>query len=331
MHLTQIRTHIIKLLLTSQKGGEKYGAKAMEDEIAATLTIENIDFTRDSVRKILKGFAPADESENRIFGLKNGLDFICDPKNKITEQNIFQLYQLAIANSLKNEDEKLLPKSYYRHDSVFIVSLEIEHTGLPFEKLPQYMAEYVRFINAESDINDLVKAAIIHFYLAYIHPYFDGNGRMARLIHLWFLVQKGFPSTLFVPFSSYIEKSRRNYYEAFSKTEQNAKISGVLDVTPFLVYFINNVYNKLEETLPEPQTLAAFQNALDAGSITEKEKELWTFVMSAYGQHEFSTKQLERDFANAAYATIRSFVLKFEEMQLLVGQRYGNKIKYHVK
>ena len=62
--------------------------------------------------------------------------------------------------------------------------------------------------------------------------------------------------------------------------------------------------------------------------ITEKEKSLWEFVLSAYGDAEFSTKQLEKDFGNAAYATIRSFVLKFEKPGLLQSARYGNRVKY---
>ncbi|MDD2212644.1 MAG: hypothetical protein PHC81_02230 [Clostridia bacterium] len=73
-----------------------------------------------------------------------------------------------------------------------------------------------------------------------------------------------------------------------------------------------------------------FRKALDDGKITEKEKGLWNFVLSAYGSGEFSTKQLERDFGNAAYATIRGFVLKFEELGLLAAQKYGHKVKYSV-
>ena len=112
--------------------------------------------------------------------------------------------------------------------------------------------------------------------------------------------------------------------------EQNAKISGVMDITPFLVYFIENVYHKLAKSMPPEKTTDAFQAALDANLITEKEKDLWYFVLSAYGDAEFSTKQLEKDFGNAAYATIRSFVLKFEELGLLSSQKYGNRVKYSV-
>ncbi|MCI2160581.1 MAG: Fic family protein [Oscillospiraceae bacterium] len=326
----QVRMKAVKLLLTRQSSNEAFGLKAMEDEIASSLKIESIDFSRDSVRKILRGYAPADESENRIFGMKKGLEFISDPDNEITEENIHTLYNVAIGQYLP-ENDKLEPGIFYRHGSVYIIGQELEHTGLPYEKLPEYMSKFITFINAESTMNDLLKAAVIHFYIAYLHPYFDGNGRMARLMHLWYLKRQGYSSTLFIPFSSYIERSRKGYYSAYSMTEGNAKISGVMDVTPFLVYFIENVYNKLGSALPQVNTMAAFNKALDDGQITEKEKDLWNFTLSAYGNGEFSTKQLERDFGNAAYATIRSFVLKFEDLGLLSAQKYGNKVKYSVR
>jgi len=329
-NVAQVSMNTVKLLLTPQSTNEVFGLKAMEDEISSTLTIENIDFSRDSVRKILRGYAPMDESENRIYGIKKGLEFISDPQNAINEENIHSLYDIAIGQYLPEED-KLKAGAFYRHDSVYIIGQELEHTGLPYEKLPEYMCKFVEFINDESPMNDLLKAAAIHFYIAYVHPYFDGNGRMARLIHLWYLRLQGYPSALFIPFSSYIERSRKGYYNAYSLAENNAKISGVMDVTPFLVYFIENVYNKLESALPQANAVDSFRKALNEGQITEKEKDLWNFVLSAYGNGEFSTKQLEKDFGNAAYATIRGFVLKFEELGLLMAQKYGNKVKYSVQ
>jgi Fic family protein len=154
---------------------------------------------------------------------------------------------------------------------------------------------------------------------------------MARLMHLWYLRRQGYPSALFVPFSSYVEGSRKQYYNAYTLVEENAKISGVTDITPFLLYFVEHVYNKLGGSAPQPGVLEAFDQALEAGEITAKEKDLWGFVLSAYGTGEFSTKQLERDFANAAYATIRGFVLKFAGLGLLTAQTYGNRVKYAVK
>ena len=328
--VTQVRLSAAKVLLTTQASTQLYGVKAMEEEIISTFTIEQIDTSRDSVRKILSGYAPSNESENRIYGMKKGLEFISDPANRITEETIHQLYELTIGAFLPEED-RLLPGNKYRHDSVYIVGDKVEHTGLPWQKLPDYMGSLVAFISEESSMNDLLKAALIHFYIAYLHPWFDGNGRMARLMHLWYLVQQGYSSALFVPLSEYVEKSRKGYYDAYTLSEQNARFSGVLDVTPFLVYFIENVYHKLGSALPAPSTTDTFRKALEQGGVTEKEQALWHFVLSAYGDSEFSTKQLEKNFGNAAYATIRSFVLKFEKLGLLRSSKYGNRIKYQVQ
>ncbi|OUP52908.1 cell filamentation protein Fic [Butyricicoccus pullicaecorum] len=325
----QLRLSAAKILLTPQNSAQLYGTQAMEREILSTFTIEQIDTSRSSVRRILSGYAPTNEREQRIYGMKRGLEFIADPSNKINEETIYQLYQMVIGAFLPKEDQ-LLPGQRYRHDHVYIVGDKLEHTGLPWNKLAGYMEQLVAFIQQDSSINDLWKAALIHFYLAYLHPYFDGNGRMARLLHLWYLVQQGYSSALFVPLSEYIERSRKKYYDAFSLVEQNARISGVLDVTPFLLYFTEEVYHKLRSEQPDRITTDTFRQALQNGKITEKEHALWQFVLTAYADQPFSTKQLEKDFGNAAYATIRGFVLKFTEFGLLRATKFSTRTKYQV-
>lgn len=325
----QLRLSAAKILLTPQNSAQLYGTQAMEREILSTFTIEQIDTSRSSVRRILSGYAPTNEREQRIYGMKRGLEFIADPSNKINEETIYQLYQMVIGAFLPKEDQ-LLPGQRYRHDHVYIVGDKLEHTGLPWNKLAGYMEHLVAFIQQDSSINDLWKAALIHFYLAYLHPYFDGNGRMARLLHLWYLVQQGYSSALFVPLSEYIERSRKKYYDAFSLVEQNARISGVLDVTPFLLYFTEEVYHKLRSEQPDRITTDTFRQALQNGKITEKEHALWQFVLTAYADQPFSTKQLEKDFGNAAYATIRGFVLKFTELGLLRATKFSTRTKYQV-
>ena len=317
----------IKLLLKEQNAS--YGIKAAEEEIACSSAIESIDFNRESIRSILKGYAPKDEMENRILGQKKGLEFISDPNNKITEENLHKLYMITVGEFLDEED-KLKDGSLYRDDTVFIVSDKLEHSGLDCLQLPCYMKSFINFINEDNIEDDLVKASVIHFYLAFIHPYFDGNGRIARLLHLWFLIQKGYKTTLFVPFSSFIQKNKSGYYNAFTLIEENYKISGVVDVTPFIKYFTENVYNKLSEAVINENVFESYKAQLSKGEITEKESQLWNFVVSYYGTREFSTKQIERDFSDAAYATIRKFVLKFEKSGLLSSRKFGNRVKYKI-
>lgn len=239
---------------------------------------------------------------------------------------------MAVGDFLDDEN-KLLVGNKYRHDSVHIQDLagEVAHTGINHNDLPKAMANLVNFINENDGMNELVKAAIIHFYIAYLHPYFDGNGRMARLVHLWYLVQQGFDNTLFIPFSSYIVKSVKKYYEAYTLIEENQKVTGLIDVTPFIIYFAENVYGKFEMQEVSVDAFDLFKQALAKGEVTAKEEQLWQFVVANYGTSAFSTKQLEKDCGNAAYATIRAFVLKFEKLGLLSSQSYGNRVKYKIK
>ena len=330
-NLAQISTNGMKQLLSVPASNQSFGLQAMTEEIHATFQIESIRSSRNSIRHILNGYAPRNEEESRIYGMKRGLDFIADRQNAITEENLHQLYQISSGDYLPDED-RLLPDHFYRHDHVYVVGGEESREGLPAQQLPDAMKRLVDFTNAKDGINELHKAAILHFAFAYYHPYFDGNGRTARLLHLWYLVQQGYPAALFTPFSRYIAESKAAYYKAYDRVEKNALISGYTDVTPFLSYFCNEIYNRLQVDAAPPQAdLQVYQTALANGKITEKERLLWEYVLSAYGTEEFSTKQLEKDFRNAAYATIRTFVMKFHEMGLLAARKAGNRVYYKVR
>jgi len=327
-----------KINITSQKvialmqsyEGDKYGIQAMEDEIIATLSIETIDTTKESVRRILNGAAPDSDNENKAYGIKRGLDFIADISNKITEENLYKLYMLAAGDFLE-ENNRLIPGKKYRHDEVYVVGQNLVHQGINYRQLPEYVQNLIRFINTDDDLDQVVKSIIAHYYFAYLHPYFDGNGRMARLVQMWILLQKGYTSSLFVPFSAYINENKNLYYNAFKIVADNYKLSGVLDVTPFIVYFMDHILAPLQYRQTAGTVLEQFKAMLANGEVTEKEKDLFYFVLSAYGSQEFSSKQLEKDYQHVAYATVRSFLMKFQDRGLLVSRKFSNRVKYRVR
>jgi Fic family protein len=323
-------TSQLKQSLLKTYYGQKYGMEAMENEIISTLAIERIDSTRESVRRILSGGAPQDENEKKVYGIKRGLDYISEPSNHITEENLRKLYLMAVGEYL-SPDEGLPLNSRYRNAPVYVVGDKIEHKGILWEKLPTYMSDLLSYINRDDDLDQVIKSIVIHYYFAYLHPYFDGNGRMARLLQLWYLVQKGYSQALFIPFSAFINDSKGAYYKAFSQITENRKVSGVLDVTPFVLYFTEHVFAKLGKRTMALDIFSSLEALLAKGLVTVKEKELINFVLSTYGYQEFSTKQLEKDFGNAAYATIRGFVLKFAEFGILEKAHYGPRVRYKVK
>ena len=329
-NIARISSKCAKILLAHGDGTDVCSSSAAEDEIYYSLGIENIDTSRESVRRILAGYAPQDASEERIYGMKQGMQFISDYHNEINEENLYRLYQMTIGNYLE-PGNRLPDDSFYRNDDVYVIGGKKTHKGLDSKLIPEYMRVLMAFINTESDIDDLAKAAVIHFYIAYIHPYFDGNGRIARLMQLWYLVQRGYPSAMLVSFSALIMESRKLYYKAYSLIEQNIEISGIADATPFVLYYAQNVYNRISEAMPGQYTMDEFANALLRGDVTEKEHALWDYAKNHYNGQWFSTKELEKDYGKAAYGTIRTFVQKFDAMGLLECRNYSNRPKYRIR
>ena len=112
--------------------------------------------------------------------------------------------------------------------------------------------------------------------------------------------------------------------------EENQKLTSAIDVTPFIIYFAENVYGKFEKQEISVDVFDLFKQALEKGEVTAKEEQLWQFVVANYGTSPFSTKQLEKDCGNAAYATIRAFVLKFEQLGLLSSKKLKNRTRYRI-
>lgn len=72
--------------------------------------------------------------------------------------------------------------------------------------------------------------------------------------------------------------------------EENQKLTGVIDVTPFIIDFAENVYGKFENREICVDIFDLFRQALSKGEITAKEEQLWQFVVANYGTSDFSTK-----------------------------------------
>ena len=104
----------------------------MEEEIVSAFTIEQVDFTRDSVRKILSGLAPTDESESRIFGMKKGLGSSATRRIK-SPRRPFTSSMKWPSGPIYRED-RLLPGHFYRHDSVYVIGAKVGHTGFPWRR-----------------------------------------------------------------------------------------------------------------------------------------------------------------------------------------------------
>ena len=157
-------------------------------EIESSLAIEGIRSTRAQIEKLDQANYEDLNQLNDII-VKNmllGYEFV--KGHDITEENIFQLYKILSKKCLK-DTEQLNPNALYRHDEVNIVdgANAVVDRGIDWNLLPTLMSQLIDFMNTDKTYEEhLIASHIIHYYLVYLHPYFDYNGRMARVLSFWY-------------------------------------------------------------------------------------------------------------------------------------------------
>ena len=119
----------------------------------------------------------------------------------------------------------------------------------PADVLPVEMAKFLLWANEESGEPALVKAGLAYLWFVTLHPFDDGNGRIARAVGDLFLARADGSPQRFYSLSAQIQRERKDYYDVLERTQK-----GTLDVTGWLSWFLG--------TLGRAVTSA--QGALDA-------------------------------------------------------------------
>ena len=132
------------------------------------------------------------------------------------------------------------------------------------------MARFIRWAN-EADNTDLVlRSALAHLWFVTIHPFDDGNGRIARAIADWLLAKSENSAQRFYSMSAQIRQERNAYYDILERTQK-----GTLDVTPWMEWFLGCLERALaatETTLAIVLRKARFWERLRGTAINERQR-----------------------------------------------------------
>lgn len=196
-------------------------------EVEGTLNIESVPTTRKTVSDIATGKKkPSSLNEQIIKNMIEGIEFVNEYPD-FNEENLFKLYTLLSKDCLDEEDQ-LLEGHHYRHDGVEVGG----YNGCPSDKIKECMDSLFEFVEKNKRGSDLeeILPHIAHYYMVYVHPYFDYNGRTARMVSYWVSLltnQKVLPPLV----SEAINQTKTQYYNALSETRDANN-----DLTYFLTY-----------------------------------------------------------------------------------------------
>lgn len=167
---------------------------------------------------------------------KEALDFLYElidhkQRNTISERLIKEIHHLVV----KETDTDIAGK--YREGNVIITGAN--HTPPDGFKLQSEMQALIRWINTnKKKLHPVELAAKVHHKLAYIHPFWDGNGRMARIIMNIFIMDAGFPMAII------LKNDRRRYYRVLSEAD-DGNDSALCEFVAQAVIRSLNIYLKI--------------------------------------------------------------------------------------
>lgn len=204
-------------------------------ELEGTLKIEGVNTTRRQIKQIINDNKPRSKNERIIINMNNGLNYIKQTKT-FNKDTLKQLYNILSEGCLNKEDE--LGPNYYRNDVVYIAN----YKGCPVDKIEKYMDSLFNYVNINLNTTDpiirLLLPFIVHYYILYIHPYLDYNGRTARMVQIWIFMLTNNNTSLYL--SEAINDSKNIYYKAIEDTRNSRN-----DLTYFITYLIDliNTYS----------------------------------------------------------------------------------------
>ena len=203
-------------------------------EIEGSLNVENVSTTRKRLKDIIENGADL-ENRNDII-IKNmdlATKFILE-KPDFNDENLFKLYNILSKDCLDEEDQ-LRKNEFYRYDDVEID----KYRGCPVDKIEPCMNTLFNFVNENlHSSNNVLLPHIAHYYILYVHPYFDYNGRTARMVSLWINILIEGNNILPPVISEAINQTKNNYYKAIEESRDSHN-----DLTYFLIYIYKTYVN----------------------------------------------------------------------------------------
>ena len=225
-----------------------YLIKSLVEEAISSSQLEGASTTRSVAKEmLLEGRKPIGKSEQMILNNYRAMEFIQRHKSEdLTESMLLELHRLVTEETLS---EASRAGSYrIEADNIQVTdnrTHDVLHIPPPAKELPQRMKRLIDFANgarSKNFVHPIIRGILLHFMLAYDHPFVDGNGRTARALFYWAMARQGYWVLEFVAISEIIKKAPGKYKQAFLYTESDEN-----DATYFIVHQLEVIRKAVDE------------------------------------------------------------------------------------
>lgn len=315
--------------IANQQTRDQYYIKSLIQEAITSSQLEGAATTREVAKEMIRTGRPArDRSEQMVLNNYRTMRHLNSIKDQeLTPDLVFEIHRKVTEGTLDKEDAagrfRKSNEDIRVHDEE---DDQVLHTPPLANELPdrlQGLCEFVNDIESKPFLHPVLRAIIAHFWIAYDHPFVDGNGRTARALFYWCMLRYDFWLFEFISISSILREAPKSYARSFLYTETDDN-----DLTYFVVYqievieravkalheYIERKSEELKETLFQIRSLATFNH--------RQQNVLNHALKHPYQEYTIESHQTSHE---VTYQTSRTDLLTLEAKGLLLKKKRGRK------
>ena len=236
--------------VTNAATRDRYIVNSLIEEAITSSQLEGAATTRQVAKDMIKsGRSPRDKSERMILNNFEAMRRVSELRGEdISPELVLELHRIVSRDTLSSKAaEGRLQTPDDERVSIWTPGVDprILHQPPRAAELPDRLEAMCRFANGVDTmgfVHPVVRAVILHFWLAYDHPFEDGNGRTARTLFYWSMLHDNYWLAEYVPISRILRKAPAQYARAFLHTETDEN-----DLTYFLLYNLAVIERAVKE------------------------------------------------------------------------------------
>lgn len=320
--------------VTDPQTRDTYLIKTLFEEAITSSQLEGAATTRAVAKEMLRtGREPKDRGERMIHNNFRAMQFIRQMRGEpLTPSIVFELHRIVTRGTMPDEETGRFRRP---DEPIHIVDDgdRVLHVPPYAEELAPRLARLCEFANERNSVpflHPVVRAILIHFWLAYDHPFLDGNGRTARALFYWSMAEQGYWITEFLSISRVIKQAHGKYNRAFlyTETDENDATYFILNQLRTTVKALEALHEylhrkamELEETraaLARSRVMRTLLNPRQVGLVNHALKNPgYTYVIESHrGSHGVS------------YQTARTDLLSLADLKLLDQGKQGRTLVF---
>lgn len=307
-----------------------YLINSLIEESITSSQLEGAATTRKVAKEMIRQKRkPRDKSETMILNNYHAMEFIKEISTEVlTPELIYELHNILCENTFDDPSKvgKLRSSdNIYIGDDRDATILHVPPKSHELKNRIDSICNFANASNATTFLHPILRAIILHFLLAYDHPFEDGNGRTARALFYWSMLKQGYSAMEFISISRILKSAPAKYTRSYLYTETDDN-----DVTYFIIHQLEVINRATHDLVLYLQKKSNEMKTVE--NIISKSPELQNLLN--YRQVALLNRALKysdaifyveshRAMHNVTYDTARTDLLKLVKMELFKKSKIG--------